>query len=134
MRSILGLLAALLACGCAGAMANGAGDGGNGAGMAARAEPVRTTVTVRSFHGEAMDVFAVCGQSDGVLLGTVAAQGEAEFTPARGDMVCATGLRFAMVPAGRKEGGYVTDAVAVIPHHIELLIEKYPALSYWRVN
>ncbi len=133
MRSILGLVAALLACGCAGTLAKGVGEGTDGA-AAARAEPVRTTVSVRSFHGEAMDVFAVCGQSDGVLLGTVAAQGEAEFTPARADMVCATGLRFAMVPAGRKDGGYVTDPVAVIPHRIELLIEKYPALSYWRVN
>ncbi len=128
MRSIWGI-AALLVCGCAGGMRTGA--------TPADAQPkaeARTSVNVRSYHEEAMDVYAICGQHDGVLLGRVDAQGEAEFTPARADMVCATGLRFARVPAGQKTGGYVTEPLAVMPRHIDLLIEKYPALSYWRVR
>ncbi len=124
MRSILGL-AALLACGCAGAVHPAGPEG---------AAPATTTVSVRSYHGEAMDVYAICGEHDGVRLGTVAAEGEAEFTPARSDMVCATGLRFALVRQGEKTGGYVTEPLAVMPRHIDLLIEKYPALSYWRVR
>ncbi len=123
MRSILGLLA-LLACGCAGTLHPAGAD------VAA----AKTTVSVRSYHAEAMDVYAVCGEHDAVLLGTVAAEGEADFAPARSDMVCATGLRFAMVRQGEKTGGYVTEPVAVMPRHIDLLIEKYPALSYWRVR
>ncbi|HEX9108769.1 MAG TPA: hypothetical protein VF832_16100 [Longimicrobiales bacterium] len=126
MKSIVGLVA-LLVCGCAGTLRNGA-DGQAGA-----AEP-RTTVSVRSYHGEAMDVYAICGEHDGVRLGSVEAEGEAEFTPARSDMVCATGLRFAMVPAGRKTGGFLTEPMAIMPRHIDLLIEKYPALSYWRAR
>ena len=126
MRSIPGLVGALLFCGCVGGMAGARGTGAPGA------EPARTTVSVRSYHEAAMDVYAICGEHDGVRLGTVAAEGEAEFTPARADMVCATGLRFAMVPAGQKQGGYVTEPVAIIPHTIDLFIEKYPALSYWR--
>ncbi len=125
MRSILGLVGALLFGGCAG-MAGARGTG------APSVEPARTTVSVRSYHAEAMDVYAICGEHDAVRLGTVAAEGEAEFAPARADMVCATGLRFAMVPAGQKQGGYLTEPVAVIPHTIDLFIEKYPALSYWR--
>lgn len=128
MRSILGLVA-LLACGCAGTLRTGSVDG---AGTATQ-EP-RTMVSVRSYHGEPMEVYAICGEHDGVRLGTVEAEGEAEFTPARSDMVCATGLRFAMVPPGQKARGYLTDPVAVIPSHIGLVIEKYPALSYWRAR
>ncbi len=94
----------------------------------------RTTVSVRSYHDEAMDVYALCGEHDVVRLGTVAAEGEAEFTPARSDMVCATGLRFVMVRQGEKTGGYVTEPMAVMPQHVDLLIETYPALSYWRVR
>ncbi len=128
MRSILGLVA-LLACGCAGTLRTSGVDGQGKA-----AEEARTTVSVRSYHGEAMDIYAICGEHDGVRLGSVEAEGEAEFTPARSDMVCATGLRFAMVPMGQKTGGYLTDPVAVIPRHIDLMIEKYPALSYWRAR
>ncbi len=127
MKNILGLVGALLACGCAGVVGQGAGAG-------EPSEPARTMVSVRSYHEAPMDVYAICGEHDGVRLGTVAAEGEAEFTPARSDMVCATGLRFAMVPEGQKEGGYLTDPVAVIPHAIALFIEKYPALSYWRAR
>ncbi len=128
MRSIWGL-AALLVCGCAGGMRAPASPAPNGA------KPVATTtVSVRSYHDAAMDVYAICGEHDGVRLGSVEAEGEAEFTPARSDMVCATGLRFAMVPAGEKTGGYVTEPLAYMPKHIDLLIEKYPALSYWRVR
>ncbi len=125
MRSAWGLLA-LLVCGCAAGMRSGASP--------AESHPARTSVAVRSYHDEAMDVYAICGAHDAVLLGRVDAQGEAEFTPARSEMVCATGLRFAMVPAGQKTGGYVTEALGVMPRHIDLLIEKYPALSYWRVR
>ena len=128
MRSILGLVA-LLACGCAGTLQRGGVDG-----TGTTAQEPRTTVSVRSYHGEPMDVYAICGAHDGVRLGTVGAEGEAEFTPARSDMVCATGLRFAMVPMGQKAGGYLTDPVSVIPRHIGLIIEKYPALSYWRAR
>ncbi len=128
MKNILGLVGALLACGCAGVVGNAGGVG------TPSGQPARTTVSVRSYHEEPMDVYAICGEHDGVRLGTVAAEGEAEFTPTRSDMVCATGLRFAMVPEGQKQGGYITEPVAVIPHAIALFIEKYPALSYWRAR
>ncbi len=124
MKSVVGLLA-LLACGCAGTLHTAGADG---------AREANTTVSVRNLHGEAMDVYALCGEHDSVRLGTVAARGIADFAPARSDMICATGLRFVMVPQGQTTGGYVTEPLGMSPRHIDLLIEKYPALSYWRVR
>ncbi|HET9983533.1 MAG TPA: hypothetical protein VFQ38_08095 [Longimicrobiales bacterium] len=95
---------------------------------------VETTVSVRSLHDHAMELYTLCGEHDAVRLGSVPALGEAEFSVPAAAMLCAPGLRFAMVPVGRT-GGYITDPVSTtVPRHIDLRIEKYPALSDWQAR
>lgn len=116
-------MVALLCLGCA-ASTRAADFGG----------PLETTVSVRSLHEEAMELYTLCGEHDAVDLGSVPALGEVEFSVPAAALSCAPGLRFVMVPVGRT-GGYVTAPVSTTPpRHIDLRIEKYPGLSAWQAR
>lgn len=104
------------------------------ASLPGRAGAGPTTVHFTSRHREDVDVAVSCGEGRPAYLGRVPSKGEGAFTIPDSTARCVWGLRFWLLPEGH-EREYLTDRIAVKEGaHVEFFIDRYAALSGWRVE
>ncbi len=113
-------LAAVLLLGCA--LAPGA------------AEVRPSSVWVRSHNRSTVEVYLLCGNRDAHWLGTLTGKGADAFELPAESTRCASGNNFFLVHHDSGRGYWVGPFRTTGRTHVELVIEKYAALSSARVR
>ena len=94
-----------------------------------------TPVWVTSNNHRDVDVYLLCGNRDAIWLGLVGARGDGIFEiPSAKARPCVAGLNFFLVPRAYNRGYWVGPLHLQADSRVELVIEKYAALSAARLR